>query len=277
MKRNGELYTAQKPAVRTIEIPLPSQAAALQRTDELTVEIHGQRIHLALPHVDEPQSLSWLCPIAQWLSQEIMKVHQDFLSQNGVELACRSGCTHCCHLLIPVSVPEAMFIADWLEGHSPAQLRCLRQRFADSSRVYDIAAEQICQDPTIGRMISTRLLMRTASAQQQAHSPCPLLWEGLCSQYLTRPIACREHVSRSADPICKPADKVIRPPLSMLETLIQTCADVEGSRQEIVPFRRLFAWADTHRRRWQRTYQPSAMLEAMQSVINRLQSRSQPA
>jgi hypothetical protein len=252
------------PRIKPIPIPAETRPASLH----LQLEILEDRIELDLPPVQGPQTMAWLCPIAQWLSQQIMTRHLRQLAEAGIPLACRAGCSHCCHMPVPLSVPEAMFLADWLESLPARQAACIRQRFGDSAKMYHRAASRV---RSAGRVLPTRALMRLASRQPGAGKPCPLLWQDMCTQYLTRPIACGEHISRIGPPDCAPSEKAVRTPLSMLEVLIRTSARLQGNVQEIVPLRRLFAWADTHRRRWSQTFPAERLLATFLDTARRVQ------
>ncbi len=255
------------PRIKPIPIPTESRPASLH----LELDILDDRIELDLPPVQAPQTMAWLCPIAQWLSQQIMTRHLRRLAENGIQPFCYAGCSQCCRMPVPLSLPEAMFLADWLDSLPASQAACIRQRFSDSSMMYRQAASRI---RAAGRVLPTRDLMRLASRQPGAAEPCPLLWQDMCTQYLTRPIACQEHISRIGPPGCRPSEKPMRTPLSMLEVLIRTSAKLQKNVQEIVPLRRLFAWADTHRRRWRETFPAERLLTTFLDTARRVQQEN---
>lgn len=87
------------------------------------------------------------------------------------ELACRSGCAHCCHFPVGVTFAEAVRLS-----------------------------EAVRQDPRLRR----RVLDEAASTASQTWSelvarPCPLLVDGACARYAERPLPCRALGSRDAD------------------------------------------------------------------------------
>ena len=88
-------------------------------------------------------------------------------------LACRRGCSFCCHVNVQVSIPEAVAIAEHLNGRPEQRARLL-------------AAQPV----TAGLHPAERLDRRI---------PCPLLEDGACSIYEQRPRACRAHTSFNAD------------------------------------------------------------------------------
>lgn len=92
--------------------------------------------------------------------------------QTNESLACRRGCSFCCHVNVQVTVLEAVAIAEHL------------QDAADLKRSLLTAAPV-----TAGLRPAQRLDRRI---------PCPLLRDGACSIYAQRPRACRAHTSFNA-------------------------------------------------------------------------------
>ena len=99
-------------------------------------------------------------------------------SLNVVPHACAAGCSHCCHLTVEVSAPEASLIA--------AHLRATES----PKRQAQIAAQ----------VRTTALRVRGLSPEERVRAavPCALLHEGQCSVYDVRPLGCRSWNSRDA-------------------------------------------------------------------------------
>lgn len=79
------------------------------------------------------------------------------------QAACRIGCTHCCHIPVPLAATEAAVIGRAI-GRRPAPLLADRPPVAAG---YD--------------------------------NPCPFLADGACSIHAHRPLACRVHFNLDAD------------------------------------------------------------------------------
>lgn len=92
-----------------------------------------------------------------------------------VPIACRRGCSHCCHSWVDASPAEALFAVKTM---SPAQ----RLR---TTEAVDMACRQ-----TRGQSVEARSRMVT---------PCPLLEDNVCSAYEARPVVCRSAVSADAE------------------------------------------------------------------------------
>ena len=110
------------------------------------------------------------------------------LQRSAPSPSCTKGCHHCCHGLIPVTIPELLELAQEVESWEPAaqvalSIRC--DSYAKKSLAYwryDL---------------------------HQFSEPCPLLVEGECSVYEKRPLFCRGR--SSYDPAECEAQKEGRP------------------------------------------------------------------
>lgn len=87
-------------------------------------------------------------------------------------IACGAGCSSCCHLAVPVTVTEAIALAEALENLEPAQ----RDRVA--ARVITVGTRLAAQ-PGVNRFLEAL--------------PCGFLDGDVCAVYAARPFACRGH------------------------------------------------------------------------------------
>ena len=92
-------------------------------------------------------------------------------------VACRTGCAYCCHSAVMVSAPEAFRLA---------------------AEVARAAVGTTSGMDFIARASSTANL--TATDRFGRKLPCPLLYDGACSVYGARPLACRRVTSFQVDP-----------------------------------------------------------------------------
>lgn len=95
-----------------------------------------------------------------------------------VPIACRRGCSHCCHSWVDATAAEVLFA---VKSIAPAQ----RSRAVEG-------VDRACQQ-TEGRPFEIRSKMVTA---------CALLEDGCCSAYSVRPLVCRSAVSADAE-VCR--------------------------------------------------------------------------
>jgi hypothetical protein len=101
------------------------------------------------------------------------------LNDTGTEVACREGCSYCCHLMTEVFAPEVLAIA-----------RYVVERFTPEER------DRLTRD--IDAFIAATDGM-TAARRMDVSIPCPLLADGRCSAYEVRPMACRAWHSKNAE------------------------------------------------------------------------------
>ena len=106
-------------------------------------------------------------------------------------LACRSGCSFCCHQPVAVTAPEAFYLSAVLQLRPDAL-----------AAMGDVAQQSADRDPDGNKVAWFR---------------CPLLdGEGSCSAYRARPLACHAYVSMSVED-CKtsypqPGDSIVMEP-----------------------------------------------------------------
>ncbi len=86
----------------------------------------------------------------------------------GVELACKVGCNHCCSARVEAIAPEVFRIARDIASRPAEEINAHIERL----RVYDA--------------------MPSAVAPWQRRTPCPFLIDDLCSIYAVRPGVCRK-------------------------------------------------------------------------------------
>lgn len=117
--------------------------------------------------------------------------------RSGPHLACRPGCTQCCHGVFPISQQDAFRLREalqTLEQSDPAKAQRIQERTAQSlARL----APLFPGDPATGILnedYEDSLLFADESEDAIGDSePCPVLdpTTGICDLYEARPIVCR--------------------------------------------------------------------------------------
>jgi Fe-S-cluster containining protein len=103
----------------------------------------------------------------------------DHLGTKGARIACKSGCSFCCHLRVTVTPLEAIALVRYLKAQTRASLaQQIEQRVLAN-------AEQIAH------MTPKQNLSRNVQ--------CAFLVDGRCSAYRARPMACALHHSLDVD------------------------------------------------------------------------------
>ncbi len=115
------------------------------------------------------------------------KAYEASVSTNPprVPVACREGCSYCCHAVVMVTAPEAFRIAREVGRAGPGHPTPNQADF-------------------LKRTASTANL--TASERLGRKLPCPLLAAGACSVYAARPLACRRITSFAVEPCIEEYD-----------------------------------------------------------------------
>jgi hypothetical protein len=93
-----------------------------------------------------------------------------------IAIACKKGCSHCCHTWVSVSAPEALYVAKIVQSRGDAAIEKVRSAHAQTKE-YDF------------------------ETRPEHPHPCPLLEDDACSIYDSRPKVCRFAASADAD-IC---------------------------------------------------------------------------
>jgi Fe-S-cluster containining protein len=109
----------------------------------------------------------------------------------GAPVACRAGCTHCCHLYVSATAPELFALAERVRSWPAVRQQAFQARL----------------DAAHGLAAGKGLEERAALAL-----PCPVLGEdGLCAAYDARPLTCRAYASFDLD-ACAAAKGQAAPP-----------------------------------------------------------------
>jgi len=135
-----------------------------------------------------------------------------------IELACKRGCSYCCHLRLEVQPAEAFAIAAWLRKHyAPERLDALRARLR----------ENVARTEAMG-----------VEARKRTNMACALLGpDGACGAYEARPAQCRRYHSLDvaacaafhADPTNEALESPLDPALAHNAAVIITQAQ-HGAR-----------------------------------------------
>lgn len=118
---------------------------------------------------------------------------EDANARGGPHLACRPGCTPCCHGLFRISALDAARLRQALEtltATDPARANAIRAR---GSVLVDQLAGQYPGDPATGRLWPQDDRWDHFADLPQTDAACPVLdpATGRCELYSARPLTCR--------------------------------------------------------------------------------------
>jgi Fe-S-cluster containining protein len=108
----------------------------------------------------------------------------DTIAQGQVELACKRGCSYCCHMRVEIRPHDAFVLSEHVQTKlKPEQRARAIARLEENLK---------------------RIAPLTPDQHMRAGIPCALLEEGICSVYEARPATCRKYYSVSVE-ICRSA------------------------------------------------------------------------
>src|SRR5262245_39323476 len=102
------------------------------------------------------------------------KVDATLQSGAGVRLACKKGCSHCCHAWVSGTIPQWLLLAKLIRNQPATTLSDNVPRAHAETGAYDFAT------------------------REKHPLACPMLAQDLCSVYESRPVACRFAASADA-------------------------------------------------------------------------------
>src|SRR5690606_12915009 len=132
----------------------------------------AQVVKSKLDEVANPVRASEAAKLAQGLADRSLAARPP----TQQKIACTRGCNYCCHTFVAITPPEAFRLAD-----------SVRKGQAGGPSVEAVRARA---RPLIGLSPESRLGAKHA---------CPLLIDGACSVYATRPLVCRQATSLNVD------------------------------------------------------------------------------
>ena len=106
-------------------------------------------------------------------------LQNDVVAHGRIALACKLGCSYCCHLRVEIRPHDVFVLAEHV-----------RTKFSAEQRARAVAR------------IEENLTRITALSSEQhirAGIPCALLEDGVCSAYEARPATCRKYYSVSVE------------------------------------------------------------------------------
>jgi Fe-S-cluster containining protein len=229
-------------------MPEPADPSEIMvKTFTLTVETPDG----ALPPVrvqvpDIPMGLADIVPPIYELCNGATSLATRKSESEGKTVTCGPGCGVCCRQLVPLSIPEAVFLAEHVNGLLPDRSEMVKKRFADALSI-------IRRHDVLDKIRSTDRHeddLGTALAYFRLGIPCPFLSEESCGIHPVRPCACREFNVTSpplccADPLQKKIERVTIH-RKMTAALARAASRLIGTKPTLIPLPLLFDWYESH-------------------------------
>lgn len=249
---------------------------------EIAINTPAGRLSTA---VDVPTAfvpVTAIVPLMRRLGEEAQGLEETRLSGEGATRSCTKGCASCCHMLVPISAPEAYALMNFIRSWPREKQEQLATRLAQAKslllshglwhRLLDLGeSSEPPDDDTLEPINREFYALRMA---------CPFLEEEVCSIYEERPSACRELLVTSPAERCQnimmneitpiPAPVRISPVLGLL------WSELTDSPPRLIPLPIVSDWVERHRRDNERTWQGAHLLDAALDNVWRYLSQSFP-
>ncbi len=236
--------------------------------DEMTVRsavsLFGVQKTISIQILDHFARLSDLVPLARALSDAMVSEAIEHSRMLGKSVFCDKKCAACCSYLIPLSIPEVIYLYDEIQSLPFEQ----SQEFWGNSLS---VARQLLENNSVEAVGVESTLDAVGQWYSDKQVACPFLKNDLCAIYDHRPLACREHLVTTPASRCRPEvpGRVEKPalPYSVLESLGQVAAELEGTSVEAIMLPLMLPWIQENTDRINRKW---SALKMAQSFVNAL-------
>lgn len=235
---------------------------------EATVPVADATLRIRLFAPPEQTTVASVMPAARALADEQTRLLLNRLKAKGKRVPCKRGCSACCRYLVPLSIPEAMRLADDLSAMPKQRQNPFRRAFAGAGRCVNAAGP-----PPAGRGLEA-----IATWYANLQLDCPLLQDDLCSIYPARPIVCREFLVTSDPEQCAQHDphsgEPAFPTISIAEVMAMLAAEIEGGPVESVLLPLAPAWAARNPHRLRQSLPAPLLAGRLTAVLRALATRA---
>jgi Fe-S-cluster containining protein len=237
---------------------------------ELEVPNLGESFYIGT--VDRPANLSDIASLTMALATRIEQSINRKLDSVGITSPCCKGCAVCCHLLVLLSVPEAIHLA---EG--------VMTKMSNRQRDYLIEScherGEYMREQLPGHLVrkstdntSESELGGIAAWYRQQRLPCAFLQDGLCTVYDHRPIACRAFAVVGQAGQCQldgitNVKQVTPRPLYLTHVLGRLVSELEHARRTGIFLHDVFAWYMENQEIRNLTWPATMMVERFVDIV----------
>ncbi|HEY1203860.1 MAG: YkgJ family cysteine cluster protein [Bryobacteraceae bacterium] len=215
---------------------------------DLEFTASGRTIQATVSIPKEDLRMTDLLPILFSFSNALVTLAEDVAKEAGKPVSCRAGCGACCRQLVPVSEPEALYIAELVQALPPDRAARVLERFR--AALESLGAGLLERLRNAGGIKSLDERRELGLEYFRAGVPCPFLENESCSIHDLRPLSCREYLVSSPAENCKrPSAETIAmvPVPAKLSELLYCFGDGAGDdRTRWVPLVLALEWAESH-------------------------------
>jgi len=240
---------------------------------ELELNIFGNSLHLYITAENKPAGLSALVPLAQLLNTKITTIIKSALNKEDT-ITCQANCSHCCKYLVPLTIPEAMWLREEV-----MQMPKWKRKFVYKSttltakHILELAPKSFLQELIEAQNETGSKSNDISKWYHSMKLACPFLLSNKCTIYNQRPMACREHlVVNSASGFCNPGNtkqpQLLQMPISLVMALAELTSELEQKPVEtiILPF--VLAWCDENYEYFEHTWPTSELVGRFVEILS---------
>lgn len=149
----------------------------------------------------DPVPVRVMLPVLQTLTNQVVSLGVAGAEREGRQITCQAGCGACCKQLVPISVPEALDIQDFINTLPEERREVILERFRRALETFE-------ETGFINRLkrvteLNSEDRLRLGLDYFKLGVDCPFLEEGSCSVYERRPLVCREYLVTSPAVNCQ--------------------------------------------------------------------------
>ena len=159
---------------------------------------YGNLPPLSIEVPDIPMGLSEVVPLLYELCDRCVDIACKHI-KSGERVTCSKGCGSCCRQVVPVSIPEVLFLRSFLDRLPSEGREC----YQSSLKTIVDSASRNGILPALENAGSDHEAIAAAEAYFNQGYNCPFLENGACSIHAVRPFACREFNAISLPELCE--------------------------------------------------------------------------
>lgn len=221
-----------------------------------------------------------IVPLMRRLGEEVQALEIARSVESQKVVSCRKGCAACCRMLVPLSIPEALALREWVNSLEIETRQRIQSRLDETKSVltarglwHQLAAWCDRTEPPNDDMAET--LNREYYTLQIA---CPFLEQECCSIYEQRPAACRELLVSSPPERC--ADVIqnsiepISVPVRISTVLGLLWQELTATPATLIPLPLALEWAERHQHENERMWKGTELVDTALDKVWRFLSQS---
>jgi hypothetical protein len=198
------------------------------------LELFGHPVALEAVCTDSKIALKDIVYPAHQLSSIVVRHAIEYQRSCGRPVACSAGCMGCCKYAITVSLAEAFAINDMIDNLPRQSRLVLLRNMAEAGTRILGSCSSIIKTINSQQSYLSNQLVEFSRWYSSMDLTCPWLENGLCSEYSSRPLVCREFLVTSSPSRCNSkvhyGRTMVDLPFKMAEVLMTVCAKLTETK-----------------------------------------------